>query len=115
MGGQEPWLAALPDGVCYEGDAVAGLLEVKTARCWTEDVAARLHDAMPCDWLYQMQGGLQVASMALGTKLGWCDLFLWSPQDYGCRRIAFDAEFWERQMFPSLRSFYFHTFLPRMV
>ena len=59
-----------------------------------------------------MQGGLQLASAALGAALGWCDLFLWTPGRSECRRIPVDDLLWERTMLPSLRGFYFDLFLP---
>jgi len=112
---QEPWLAASPDGIVCENGVPCGLLEVKTARFWTDEAEERLWRNMPCDWVYQVQGGMRLASAALGTQLAWCDVFLWTPQRCECRRLAFDAELWEGSIFPQLRSFYFERFLPRAV
>mmetsp|Transcript_48702 Transcript_48702/g.150888 ORF Transcript_48702/g.150888 Transcript_48702/m.150888 type:complete len:288 (+) Transcript_48702:1-864(+) len=110
---QEPWLAASPDGIVCENGVPCGLLEVKTARFWTDEAEERLSTNMPWDWVCQVQGGMRLASAALGTHLCWCDVFLWTPQRSGCRRVAFDAELWEGSIFPKLRSFYFERFLPR--
>lgn len=107
----EPWLAASPDGICCENGVAVGVLEIKTARSWI-DVSTKLTGELPCDWLYQVQGCMRLASEALGCRLNWCDLFLWTPQQCDCRRITFDSELWEHSMLPSLRIFYFNDFLP---
>eukprot|EP00408_Alexandrium_pacificum_P064258 CAMPEP_0171161112 /NCGR_PEP_ID=MMETSP0790-20130122/3904_1 /TAXON_ID=2925 /ORGANISM="Alexandrium catenella, Strain OF101" /LENGTH=303 /DNA_ID=CAMNT_0011625665 /DNA_START=116 /DNA_END=1026 /DNA_ORIENTATION=+ len=65
---QEPWLAASPDGIVCENGVPCGLLEVKTARFWTDEAEERLWRNMPCDWVYQVQGGMRLASAALGTQ-----------------------------------------------
>eukprot|EP00927_Polykrikos_kofoidii_P078119 TRINITY_DN74989_c0_g1_i1.p1 TRINITY_DN74989_c0_g1~~TRINITY_DN74989_c0_g1_i1.p1 ORF type:complete len:313 (+),score=52.27 TRINITY_DN74989_c0_g1_i1:115-1053(+) len=107
---EEPWLGASPDGVCLEDGIPAGLLEIKTGRCWG-DHFERLH----VDWVYQIQGSMRVASAALGAVLSWCDVFLWTPERSRCQRVEFDEGLWQQIMYPSLRSFYFETFLPVMV
>jgi len=107
---EEPWLAGSPDGLCFEADAPVGLLEVKTSRSWKSFENIQL----PVDWLYQVQGSMRIASSALGIAICWCDLFLWTPQKFECRRIAFDAALWDTVMFPRLRSFYFDIFLPKL-
>eukprot|EP00929_Paragymnodinium_shiwhaense_P010838 TRINITY_DN115828_c0_g1_i1.p1 TRINITY_DN115828_c0_g1~~TRINITY_DN115828_c0_g1_i1.p1 ORF type:complete len:410 (+),score=109.05 TRINITY_DN115828_c0_g1_i1:72-1301(+) len=108
---EEPWLAASPDGVCWLDGAPVGLLEVKTARCWTE----RFEQEPPVDWRYQMNGCIKIASRALGVELGWCDLFCWTRHKSSSRRFPFDDELWQQAMYPSLRKFFFETYVPRMV
>merc|ERR1712232_592236 len=79
---EEPWLAASPDGVCWLDGVPVGLLEVKTARCWTE----RFDNEPSIDWRYQMNGCIKVTSKALGVDLSWCDLFCWTAQKSSTRR-----------------------------
>jgi len=108
----ESWLAASPDGVCWEDGRPVGLLEVKTSKQWSAETERRLSGDLPADWLYQIQGGLRIASAALGVELCWCDLFLWAPEQGRCRRVPYDAQLWERLMYPRLRAFYFQRFVP---
>eukprot|EP00747_Dinoflagellata_sp_TGD_P204932 gnl/TRDRNA2_/TRDRNA2_78642_c0_seq1.p1 gnl/TRDRNA2_/TRDRNA2_78642_c0~~gnl/TRDRNA2_/TRDRNA2_78642_c0_seq1.p1 ORF type:complete len:360 (+),score=52.47 gnl/TRDRNA2_/TRDRNA2_78642_c0_seq1:100-1080(+) len=108
---EEPWLGASPDGICWENGIPAGLLEVKTHGRWTE----LFEREPPADWLYQVTGGMRLASAALGTSLSWCDLWLWTPERCACRRIIFDKQLWERSILPALRGFYFDLFLPAAV
>lgn len=109
---EHPWMAASPDGICWERGEPAGLLEVKTGRTWGADMDAKLTGQLPPDWLYQMHGGMRLASAATGFSMPWCDLFLWTPGRSNWRRIPFDHEFWQTRMFPMLRSFYFEQYLP---
>lgn len=108
---EEPWLAGSPDGLCFEGGEPVGLLEVKTSTRWRNFSKFE----MPVDWWYQIQGSMRVASAALGVAICWCDVFLWTPEGYACTRFDFDADLWERKMFPRLRSFYFSRLLPKLV
>eukprot|EP00929_Paragymnodinium_shiwhaense_P074766 TRINITY_DN38265_c0_g1_i1.p1 TRINITY_DN38265_c0_g1~~TRINITY_DN38265_c0_g1_i1.p1 ORF type:complete len:385 (+),score=87.31 TRINITY_DN38265_c0_g1_i1:72-1226(+) len=109
---EEPWLGASPDGVCFESGRASGVLEIKTAKVWNDLMASAFSGDVPAEWFYQMQGTMWLASQAFATMVLWCDLFLWTPERSECRRIDFDAAFWNEQMLPTMRSFYFGRFLP---
>eukprot|EP00927_Polykrikos_kofoidii_P034629 TRINITY_DN29343_c0_g2_i1.p1 TRINITY_DN29343_c0_g2~~TRINITY_DN29343_c0_g2_i1.p1 ORF type:complete len:363 (-),score=47.67 TRINITY_DN29343_c0_g2_i1:27-1079(-) len=104
----EPWLAASPDGVVWDGDDV-GALEIKCSRSPTrmhsvENVAPEYYD--------QMQGEMAILSSVLGRKVAWCDFFSWSPSRCRCRRVTFDADHFYTRILPKLRAFYFGAYVP---
>lgn len=109
------WLAGSPDGICWQDGSPVGLLEIKCARGWNEKFEAAHNGSICNDWLYQMQGGLQVASSALCQRLSWCDLFLWTPGRFQRVRLNADMELWQENMLPKLTTFYFERVMPRLI
>eukprot|EP00933_Yihiella_yeosuensis_P068161 TRINITY_DN73506_c0_g1_i1.p1 TRINITY_DN73506_c0_g1~~TRINITY_DN73506_c0_g1_i1.p1 ORF type:complete len:300 (-),score=46.72 TRINITY_DN73506_c0_g1_i1:8-907(-) len=109
---KEPWLGGSPDGVCIVDGIPCGLLEVKSSPRWSDWFE---RDQLPVEWLYQVNGCMRLASEVLGTRISWCDLWFWTPDQQSCRRLHFDEALWEERMFPRLRQFYFELLLPRLV
>lgn len=105
---EEPWLAASPDGVVWEGDAV-GALEIKCA-----PDASRLPNVnrIPEQYYDQMQGEMAILSSTLQRPVTWCDFFVWSPVSRKCKRVNFDHEYFHGRLLPKLRAFYFGQYMP---
>lgn len=56
----------------------------------------------------QVQGQMKLLNVA------WCDYVVYTPAYTQVTRIAFSATYWDTELFPALRAFYFHEFLPRL-
>eukprot|EP00929_Paragymnodinium_shiwhaense_P113271 TRINITY_DN81533_c0_g1_i1.p1 TRINITY_DN81533_c0_g1~~TRINITY_DN81533_c0_g1_i1.p1 ORF type:complete len:336 (+),score=77.50 TRINITY_DN81533_c0_g1_i1:109-1116(+) len=105
---EEPWLAASPDGIVFEGDEV-GALEIKCCR----DAASMWNtDQLKGEFYDQLQGEMAVLSSALQQKVTWCDFFVWSPDHRVCRRVEFDPDYFFGKVLPKLRAFYFERYVP---
>lgn len=56
----------------------------------------------------QVQGQMKL----LGVT--WCDYVVFTPVATQVTRIAFNAEYWDRELFPALKLFYEKDYLPRL-
>ena len=120
----EPWLAASPDGIVFEGFQ-KGCLEVKcpflckqksiadvrrenTSFC-IEDKDGKLSLSNSHAYYYQIQMQMHVA------KLPWCDFVVWSPVgDLFVERVLYNEQFMLNAI-SKARSFYFNIYLPAVV
>ena len=124
-----PYLGASPDGLVkysFEGQTYTGVLEIK---CPASDRWKSKHstdcakDSDFCSYIdsdtglcrlktnhkyyYQVQG-----QMAIANKQ-WCDFVIWTLGGVSVERIDFDEKCWTN-MFPKLKYFYQHAFLPEI-
>lgn len=60
-------------------------------------------------WYYQVQGQLHI------SKRDYCILGVWTPKGLKTEIITKDDEFWEKEMFHKLKSFYFDSMLPEII
>ncbi len=109
-----PMPTSAPDAeseiVCEDVVAVHGCGEIKcpaTLELYsTQPKHARF--GMPHYHYDQVQGQMKL----LGVQ--WCDYVVYTPTRTQVTRVAFNAEYWDKELFPALRTFYFHEFLPRL-
>lgn len=118
---ENPFLCTSPDGLI----APDGLVEIKcpyTAKesvslvdvCKFHNIGLKVNDDgslyLPKNhkYFYQIQGQLSI------TNRNWCDLFVWSPNDFYCICINRDHAFWN-QIVPKMKQFYMKCCLPEIL
>lgn len=57
----------------------------------------------------QIQGAMAILDVP------WCDVVVYTPQNTEVTRFARDVIYWDTQLFPALKAFYFGDFLPRLI
>jgi len=97
-----PWIAGSPDGLPLLG-MMHILLEIKCPFYRSS------YPFIPHYYYDQIQGIMGI------LRLPYCDFFTWSLECIQIRRFAFDRSYWERVLFPRLRSFYMDEYLPRII
>lgn len=111
---ETPWLAMSPDGEievqCFHQPPWApsvyyGLIEYK---CPFRD-RPYMNPSIPDYYFDQMQG-----QMAVDGKARFCDFVVWTSKELVVRRVAFNSDYWIKELFPALNRFYFDEFLPRL-
>ncbi|XP_076257147.1 uncharacterized protein LOC143194338 isoform X1 [Rhynchophorus ferrugineus] len=116
-----PFLAASPDGIIFEENA---LVEVKCPYKARNSILRDAFDKKEIEfatytngilnlkredkYYYQVQGQLHV------TGRDHCYFIVWTPQDIAFQKIEKDQECWDR-MFPKLERFYFDHLLPELL
>lgn len=93
------WMGYSPDGIVTETDDV-GLLEIK---------CPRHSPKLTIRWSYYDQ--IQYGMFQLGLK--WCDFVEWNQyRGTQIKRYAFNRRYWEEDLFPKIKAFYFDQLLP---
>lgn len=123
---QRPWLAVSPDGLVHERDPETGervdyLLEIKCPWSLKDrkkgdgdfypvvDLPNGVSGPIPHYYYDQIQGVMGV----LG--LPYADFLVWTPEEAQVTRFPFDRKYWEEELFPALREFFFEHYVPAAV
>jgi putative phage-type endonuclease len=101
-----PWMGNSPDGIITltykSGRCEKGLLEIK---CPFKKQFYQ-PNAVPAYYNAQIQGTMG------NLNLNWCDFVVWTPTGTQVTRVLFDAEFWDTQLYPRVKDFYFNMYVP---
>lgn len=103
---ERPWMGNSPDGIITltykSGRCEKGLLEIK---CPFKK-QFYLPNPVPTYYNAQIQGTMG------NLNLNWCDFVVWTPTGTQVTRVLFDREFWDTQLYPRVRDFYFNMYVP---
>ena len=103
---ERPWMGNSPDGIITltykSGRCEKGLLEIK---CPFKK-QFYLPNPVPTYYNAQIQGTMG------NLNLNWCDFVVWTPTGTQVTRVLFDKEFWDTQLYPRVKDFYFNMYVP---
>ena len=136
-----PWLAASPDGIILEDGKPVGIFEAKCpfgasyaqAMCGGPRLfySNRDYKTVPADRPFpKLRTGKKhktlfhenVPSQYYDQVIGQCailglpfaDFVVWTRTATQITRVPFCRDYWENELFPALRDFYFNKYLPTM-
>jgi hypothetical protein len=100
--------AVITDGVEYELTQGCGEIKCPATRTLYSVTGKHTEHDFPAYYYDQIQGVMAVNGWP------WCDTVVYTPHETQVIRFHRNEEYWEKELFPLLRAFYFDEFLPRM-
>ena len=104
-----PALHALPyDGPASTVTQGCGEIKCPATKTLYSQTGKHATHAFPAYYYDQIQGVMAISNWP------WCDTVVYTPYVTEVIRFHANASYWEEELFPKLKAFYFNDFLPRL-
>lgn len=104
-----PFAGISPDGIVHMGDGTLRLLEIKCP------FKKRLYGPAIPSYYYDQVQGIMGLMLMNGLRLDGVDFVVWTPTQMNVQHFCYDAEYFDKHLFPALQRYYDRLYTPSAI